>query len=405
LVQMMNVNNSGLRIELIDSEEGFLAIKDEWDALSETSINPSFYATYPFVYTVWQHFRSENDRLFILLVRRGVTLVGIAPFRIDSMKAGNICSLRVIRFIAEWGSGDKPTIVTKEKADVIWDRIFQFLEKEFTEWDGIRLIEQHENSPVLKQKFFENIWYSTKVVSDLTSFFVLIKGTWEEYFSQLGRETRKKWNKSRKKLFNLPEGIQVQCIGNPEGLPDALNRFIAIEQSGWKRNREFGVGGNEKKIRFYEELLKQLMPKNMAAFYFLTSGTIDIASVLIYKYKDKVYGAQITFRPVYAEYSPGVILNAEIIKMLFDTQYGEYDFLGIRGDGKNPFKKNWSTGSRQTNTIEVYKKSPRLFIYIMGRKVKIVQVKVVGMITDYTVSEHAQAGTTTSPILTVNPGN
>ena len=81
--------------------------------LIEKSINPSFYSTFPFVYTAWKHYRSENDQLFILVVRRDATLVGIAPFRIESVKVGNIrllrgMRLRVIRFIAEWGSGDKP---------------------------------------------------------------------------------------------------------------------------------------------------------------------------------------------------------------------------------------------------------------------------------------------------------
>ena len=153
----MNVKSDGLKIEIIDSEEALLAIKDEWDTLIDKSINPSFFATFPFISTAWKYYRNDNDQLFILVVRRGATLVGIAPFRIENMKAANIRLLRVIRFIAEWGSGDKPSIVTTEEPDLIWNRIFEFLNKEYNQWERICLIEQPENSPILIQNIFQ--WY------------------------------------------------------------------------------------------------------------------------------------------------------------------------------------------------------------------------------------------------------
>jgi len=364
------MKSEGLRTELIASEEAFLALKDEWDELIDESINPSFYATYLFVYTAWKYFSSENDQLFILIVRRGVKLVGIAPFRIESMKAGNIRLLRVVRFIAEWG--DKPSVVITEEPERVWDSIFQFLNKEFTHWEMIHLASQPANSPILHQKIFDNSRYSTRIVPDFTSFYVSLIGTWEEYLKTRGKDTRKKWNKLRKKIFDLPEGVIFQCFEDPETMSDALKRYIKIEQSGWKKNLDFSVGVSEKKIQFYEELLVQSAHKKMAAIYLLTSETTDIAGALIFKCNSTVYGAQITYRPTYAEYSPGVILNAEILKMMFGTQYGKYDFLGFQGDEKNPFKKNWSTGTLETITIQVYKKSLYMnicvFLYVNKNK-------------------------------------
>jgi hypothetical protein len=387
---MMNAINQELRIELIDSEEAFLAIKDEWDALIDKNINPSFYATFPFVYTAWKHYRTENNSLFILLVRRDAALVGIAPFRIDSMKVRNIRLFRAIRFIAEWGGGDKPAIVTTEKPDLIWDRIFQFLNKEFTQWDGILLTEQPTDSPVLNQKFFNNIWYSARVVPEYTSFYVSITGTWEEYIKTRGKNTYRTWKNSRKKLFDLPERVKFQCIDNPEILPDALDRFIAIEQSGWKKNSDFSVGGSEKQKAFYKELLTHLAYENRVAIYFLISENTDIAGAIVYKYKSIAYIAQITYRPTHSEYSPGVILNVEIIKAMFGTHYKEFDFLGLRGDEKNFLKKNWSTGTRQTITIQIYNRNLRRYLYVMGKNAKTVSLKIMRMVTDYKLSQQAQ---------------
>jgi CelD/BcsL family acetyltransferase involved in cellulose biosynthesis len=381
---MMSSKNSGLSIEIIASEEAFVAIKSEWDQLVEKSINSSFYSTYPFVYTTWKYYRNENDQLFILVVRRGATLVGIAPFRIESVKLGNIriikgIRLKVIRFIAEWGNGDKPSIVTTEEPELIWSRIFQYLNKDYTKWDIISLAEQPENSPVLNQKLLRNIWYSVMVVPDSTSYTISISGTWEEYIKTRGKNTRRTWKNGREKLFNLPEGVCFQCIEDPETMSEALKRFISIEQSGWKKNRDFSIGGNKINERFYEECLVRLAEKNMVAIYLLTSGITDIAAEIIYKNHNIVYFANITYREEYAKYSPGVIMRAEIINSLFGTHYKECDLLGFQSEEKNTLKKNWSTGSQQTIRIQVYKKTLFSLLYINEDSLKHVPQKFMAI--------------------------
>lgn len=377
------MNNKTLSIELITSEESFVAIKDEWDQLIEKSYNSSVYDTYPFVYTVWKHYRSENDQLFILVVRRGETLVGIAPFRIERVKLGNMrlireIRLRRIRFIAEWGNGDKPSIVTTEEPELIWETIFQYLNKDYTQWDIISLAEQPENSPVLNQKLLSNIWYSLMVLPESTSYFISITGTWDEYIKKR-KNTQRTWKKDRKRLFARPEGVDFQCFDDPDNLSGALHRFIGIEQSGWKKNSNFSIGGSEKQKVFFEELLIQLAQKNMAAIYLLTLGNTDIAGALRFKYNTTIYASQITYDPLYAEYSPGVILNAEIIQSMFGTHYKKYDLLGFKGE-ENSLKKNWSTGSQQTIRIQVYKKTLFSLLYANEDSLKHMPQKFMAII-------------------------
>jgi CelD/BcsL family acetyltransferase involved in cellulose biosynthesis len=389
---MMDHSCDVLKIEIIDSDEGFIALKNEWNTLTEKSINPSFYATYPFVFAAWKHYHREDDRLFILVVRQGPTLVGIAPFRIGKVDVGNIrlfkgMQLRVIRFIAEWGSGDKPAILTTESPECIWDRIFQFLTREFTHWDGIWLVEQPVNSPILTRNAVRKLWYSTSVVKNAPSFYTSITGTWEDYLKTRGKNTQRTWRRDTKKINNLPEGVKFQCFDTPETLPSALKRFIAIEQSGWKRNKSFSVGGNEGNRRFYEELLILLATQNMAAIYLLTSGTTDIAGKLIFKCHTTIYSAQVTYNPDFAHYSPGVLLTAELIKAFFGTRFEEFDFLGFRNDRKNDAKRNWSTGERATITIMVNKRNVRMVLFMQGTRLKTMLRNLVSFMTIYKPSE------------------
>jgi len=363
---MINTKYEDLRIERIDSEEAFQAIENEWDALIDKSINSTFYSTYPFVFTAWKHFRSETDRLFILAVRRNGTLVGIAPFTIQSMKAANIRLLRVIRFIADWGGGDKPTIVTTEQPGLVWERIFEFLNEEFTQWDGIYLGEQPGDSLVLDSRLFQQNGVSPLVVSASNSFYVSLTGTWEEYLNSVGKNTLKRWKKDRKKLFTIYDEVTVQCIEEQVDLPDALKRFISIEQSGWKKHYDFSIGGNEKQRAFYEELISSLAYKKMVAFYFLKTGSTDIAGELLFKSKTTVYSAHVAFNPAYADCSPGILLSTETIKAYIGMNYKEFDFLTLPNDEKNDAKKNWSTGSRKTVSLLIGKRKLRMGLFILG---------------------------------------
>lgn len=92
---------------------------------------------------------------------------------------------------------------------------------------------------------------------------------------------------------------------------------------------------------------------------------------------------------MYAEYSPGVILNAEIIKSLFGTHYKKCDLLGFRGE-ENSLKKNWSTGALQTMTIQIYKKSLRMFLYMNEDTVKNTLRKFKAIMTGHQPSEQTQ---------------
>jgi CelD/BcsL family acetyltransferase involved in cellulose biosynthesis len=134
--------------------------------------------------------------------------------------------------------------------------------------------------------------------------------------------------------------------------------------------------------------------------YFLTSGNTDIAAAILYKQKSIVYGAHITYRPTFAEYSPGVVLTTEILKMLFGSQYHEFDFLGFRNEEKNTLKKNWSTGTRQTIRIEVYKKSGFILLYMIGRRVNKIVQNAMRMMISPTPSKQTQTGSASSPTLT-----
>ena len=374
----MNKNIDSLTIEVINSEEALMTIEDDWNHLISESIDPSFYSTFYFVQIAWKHFNNKADRLFILLVKRDGEIVGIAPFRI-SIEKMSIISIRVIRFIAEWGEGDRPKIVTTENEALIWNKIYHFFNNEFKQWDGINLAEQSVGTPILSQGFFHNKRYYSRFVPDTVSFYISIIGTWQEYLDNHKPKSRtKNWERNRKKLYNLTERVSVQSVEDSETMPDALERFIYMEQSGWKKNYTFSVGGTERQKKFYKDLITELAHKKMVSIYLLKLGIQDIGGWIMYKCKDIAYAAHTAYLPSYSKYSPGIFLLSELLRNQFGTHYKEVDLLGMQiKEGGQQYKKEWGTETRKTIGIKIYKISYRLFLYSAGNRLKKMLKKVM----------------------------
>lgn len=100
------------------------------------------------------------------------------------------------------------------------------------------------------------------------------------------------------------------------------------------------------------------------AIGFLTSGTNDAAAAMVFRGGGVVYGAHICYDPLLAKFSPGVILNAEVMKRHFDSRYRFFDFLALQGgDSDSRFKAAWATESQELTGITIYKRGLRFMLY------------------------------------------
>lgn len=80
-------SNSRFQIEVLDSEERFIEIKELWTNFETRIGNTNLTASYLWLRTWWETFSGRHDsnfgsgmRLLILLVKRNDYLIGIAPF-------------------------------------------------------------------------------------------------------------------------------------------------------------------------------------------------------------------------------------------------------------------------------------------------------------------------------------
>ena len=359
-----------MSVQVIDSEEGLRSIEKDWDELLAKKGGASFFSSFDYIWLAWSHFREKSDRLFVLVLKEGDAMIGIAPLKISRTLNWGI-PMRTIEFIATW-EGDRPEIVTLENEDLVWDRLYDFLSTEFRTWDVIDLIEQAVDSPGNSRwNFFQDGRYFCRVIPDSTCYYISLVGEWEDYINKINSKVRSNWRNRTKRLRGLPEICRIECIENEESIIEALRRFVAIEQSGWKSGANLGIAKDPRHKMFYEDLVVDLSRKNQVAIYLLKLGDKDIAASIMYKFSGVQYERHIAYNPEYSPYSPGIILRTEILKALFGTKYQECDLLGFRSnnDGQQ-HKIDWATGKRETVRTVVYRRKSRITPILLARRIE-----------------------------------
>lgn len=361
---MLHTDVPSLTVDPVDSPEAMFALEDEWRALHSKSPGRSMYNGFDYIRIAWEHFREPTDRLLVLTVRDGAELVAVAPFRLSRHRRCGI-PIRVISWIAS-SEGNRPGILCDdEDASRYWNRIGEFLVSRFTSWDLILLSEQDDALAS------DNPLYAVShVVSkvDGEGFFIPLSGTFDSYIKALPGKVRSNWRNRRRKVFALDPEPSIEHVDEPDRMASAVDRFVAIEGSGWKSGAGLGVGKDERHRRFYVDLTTQFARRGQASFHFLVSGDQDLAGVLLFRCGKVVYERHIAYNPEFSKLSPGIVLRAEILPQLFDSDFREFDLMGMHPSvGRQQHKRDWASNERVTTCQEFFRRRGRLLPVVISR--------------------------------------
>ncbi|MBP1695262.1 MAG: hypothetical protein H6Q41_450 [Deltaproteobacteria bacterium] len=370
-----------MKIRIVDTDSAFDALEEPWNQLSDKAA-PNLFSSFDYVRTAWKHFRSPDDRLYILVLSEAESVVGIAPFYIGIERYGRWgLPYRTMRWIATW-EGDRPRLLVEGNEEMFWEEILCFLGRERDSCEVVDLVEQPVDGPEGRGWSFLSRfgWYWEKE-PDAIDYYISLEGSWDDYLKGLSSETRGQWRRKARRLSFIPGNYAMERISDKRDLQTALDRFVRLERSGWKAEAGIGVGKNKRHLAFYGDLLVRLTGKGQATVHFLTSSGEDVAGWICFIQRDVVYFRHTAYSPAYAAYSPGILIQAEIIQELFRESYRELDLLGMRDDGTEPrHKTGWATGKRETVHLTAYRVASRLLPLVIAKRLKHVLMRRAGKI-------------------------
>ncbi|MDF7824723.1 GNAT family N-acetyltransferase [Pontiellaceae bacterium B12227] len=336
-----------ITIEKIMFGPELIELKEAWDTLLENSSRPTIFSSFDFIYTSCAHFK-EDEEIFFLLFRDAVSneLMAIFPMSLSVEKCYGI-KLRTLAYgITTNGTDvDKPyPIIAAAHEAVCWERLRDYLCKEWTQWDMIDFDEFYTGSYLTQhlKKMFPQPVYWTKLSEGPESPIVKLDGDWEEFW--MGH--RKLRKNSRKLEKKMGDNLVYKITSDPADVEQCLNDYIATELVSWKAG-EFVSNPDSQK--FYHDLFPKMAAEKRLFFGMMYDREKVMSVEIAYAFKDRIFFAHGTYDPAYKDVSPGTVNSSRLIEFFHGKGYVEGDYLAGFSGYNNP----WASRIEKTADIVI----------------------------------------------------
>lgn len=183
---------------------------------------------------------------------------------------------------------------------------------------------------------------------------VSLRNGFDDYWAQRPRKLIQNMRRYLRRLQSEPGGERLDVISAPEAIAAAVERYAALESSGWKGREGTAVSSNSPQGRFYAELMRTFADRGEALVYELWLGDDLLASRMLLLRGGMAVMLKTAFHERFERLAPGRVLLLRTLEDLFARAPGgivefytnaESDLLA------------WSTSQRWINHVSVYRHS------------------------------------------------
>jgi len=181
---------------------------------------------------------------------------------------------------------------------------------------------------------------------------VSLKGSFSDYWALRPRKLIQNMRRYLRRLQSEPGAERLEVISTPDAVAAAVDRYAALESSGWKGREGTAVSSDSPQGRFYAEVMRQFAARGEALVYELWLGEALIASRMLLLRDGMAIMLKTAFHESFERLAPGRILLLRTLEDLFQRAPGgvvefytnaEADLLA------------WSTSQRWINHVSVYR--------------------------------------------------
>ncbi len=312
------------RLEIHQSTGGFEALAQEWNALLRYSGTDTIFLTHEWQRAWWQSFSPDRE-LFLLSVRQGENLVGIAPFyRLQTD------GQRVIQLVGGTEVCDYLDIIAlPDFADYVYQALFEFFATQFTDWDEIDLHCIPAASPyeTLRQAALTQGLTAQRRVEDVCPI-IPLPPTWDDYLAMLDKKQR---HELRRKIRRAEGAAQVEwyMTADPDRLSGDVEAFFDLHRNSSPDKQDFM---SEPAMQsFFHEVARFSLARGWLELSFLLIDGQKAATMLCFAYNNHTLVYNSGYDPQrFRHLSPGIVLLGYHIQDSIAKGRTAFDFL--RGD-------------------------------------------------------------------------
>ncbi len=352
------------KVEEIRSKEQFRGLHTIWQNLLEKSEKHSPFLTHEWFWCCLLAY-SKNKELFILVLRNGTEVVGIAPLWLYKDVVRGV-KVEKIGFVTCPDTPFVDFIVQKEKQRKIIKAILDYLyvtRKGL--WDILTLNQwcvKSSNYTALKEVTRgrgKNIFSGFPS----TTPYIPMTVDWETFLQTRSVKFRKTHRNINNRISKLKK-VEIQCF-RQDTSGTLFKQILSVSEKGWKHKKGIAISSREEGKLFFDTLTEIASKKGWLLTWLLMVNEIPIAMEYDLVYQRRVYALRSDFNEDYKEYSPGAYLEYQIIKYLFEEGYLEYN----TGPGLNTYKLHWTEQMKENGDIHICNNNFKgLIIWILEGK-------------------------------------
>jgi CelD/BcsL family acetyltransferase involved in cellulose biosynthesis len=362
-----------LSIEKATKDEEFVALAEEWNALVRQSSNDTLTLTHEWMTTWWEVF-GDGRELYILLVRDGNELIGIAPMLKRTVQHYGVLPFRRIEFLA---SGEEEAdeicsdyldfILKRGREEEALDLILRYIYEKDADWDEVLLTDvagDSVNLPLVKG-FCEESGIKMQQMRDELAIYLPLTKNFEQVIEEISPSFRRKIRHDRRAFAAF--GGEIRLIDNEEQFEAGFEALIELHRARWISRGGEGVFASEKFTRFHRLFAAKALRNSWLRLYVAFKDNKPLAAIYNFVYNNKVHYYQSGFRQENSGLqSPGVLMQAYCIENSIQEGFDEFDFLkGKEGS----YKFRWQPQTRSLVQMRLSQARTKEVLYHTTAKV------------------------------------
>ena len=339
-------------VEGIDDINNLETLKEKWNSLLKENATKTVELSYEWQLNYWKYF-NENSKLFVVIVKEGHDIVGIAPLKITNIRRFGI-RVRRLEFIAGKESNYQDFIIGNNKDSVI-QCIFQFIIDNRNHWDLLSLVNIPETSRTIiciddsiGKQFFGLVKDIHKCI------FLDIDMPYEEYIEVVRKKRRKYVERCVRKIKREGE-IDFYHCETEDSLILHMEKLFELHRKLWNDTDTPSEFNNQGLCKFYLESVRKLLQKKEINLSVLTFNNTIVSLLLSFLFDGECILQLTAYDSDYKALSPSIVLWHFFIKEAFENNVKMIDFGTYY-----PYKELWGNKFRNKISFEIYPK--RAFI-------------------------------------------